>query len=52
MPGRPGGEEREGGEAAERAAPDEAELAPSAQTGWGADDLLEQTLARENPKFS
>ena len=48
MPGRPGGEEREGGEAAERAAPDEAELAPSAQTGWGADDLLEQALAREN----
>ena len=48
MPGRPGGEEREGGEAAQRAAHDEAELAPNAQMGWGAGALLWQVLAREN----
>lgn len=36
------------GEAAQQAVTDEAEPARSAQTGWGADDLLGQALAREN----
>lgn len=36
------------GEAAQEAVTDEAELARSAQTGWGADDLLGQALSREN----
>jgi len=36
------------GEAAQEAGTDEAELARSAQTGWGADDLLGQALSREN----
>jgi RNA-directed DNA polymerase len=48
MPGSPGGEGIAGGEAAEGPAHDEAALAPGAQTGWGADDLLEQALARGN----
>jgi RNA-directed DNA polymerase len=48
MPGTPGGEEIAGGEAGRGAAHDEAELAPNAQTGWGADDLLGQALARQN----
>jgi RNA-directed DNA polymerase len=48
MPGRPGGEGIAGGEAADGPAHDEAALAPGAQTGWGADDLLGQALAREN----
>ena len=48
MPGSPGGEGPEGGEAGRGSAHDEAELAPSAQTGWGAGDLLGQALAREN----
>jgi RNA-directed DNA polymerase len=36
------------GEAAQEAVTDEAEPARNAQTGWGAGDLLEQALAREN----
>jgi RNA-directed DNA polymerase len=36
------------GEAAQEAVTDEAEPARSAQTGWGADDLLGQALSREN----
>jgi len=36
------------GEAAQEAVTDEAEPARSAQTGWGADDLLGQALGREN----
>lgn len=47
-PGRPGGERRADGEAVERWARDEAELAPHAQTGRGAGDLLCQVLAAEN----
>jgi RNA-directed DNA polymerase len=48
MPGTPGGDGRRGGEAAEAPAHDEANPAPHAQPGWGADDLLGQALAREN----
>jgi RNA-directed DNA polymerase len=36
------------GEAAQEAVTDEAEPARSAQTGWGADDLLGQALDRQN----
>jgi RNA-directed DNA polymerase len=36
------------GEAAQDSVTDEAEPARSAQTGWGADDLLGQALSREN----
>jgi RNA-directed DNA polymerase len=36
------------GEAAQEAVTDEAEPARSAQTGWGADDLLGQALSRQN----
>jgi len=48
MPETTGGGGLEGGEAAARAPHDEAELAPNAQTGWGAGGLLGQALAREN----
>lgn len=48
MPGRPGGEGDGCGKAAGGVEHDEAELALRAQTGWGAGDLLEQALAREN----
>ena len=49
MPERSGGTGQLGGEAAGQNVNDEAELAPSAQTGWGAgEDLLLQALAREN----
>src|SRR4051794_12331172 len=47
-PGRPGGTAARRGEAAQEAVTDEAEPARSAQTGWGADDLLGQALSREN----
>ena len=36
------------GEAVQQAVTDEAELARSTQTGWGADDLLGQALSGEN----
>jgi RNA-directed DNA polymerase len=49
MPERSGGTGHLGGEAAGQNVNDEAEPAPSAQTGWGAgEDLLWQALAREN----
>lgn len=47
-PGRPGGTVAGRSEAAQQAVTDEAELAQSAQTGWGACDLLGQALSREN----
>src|SRR5262249_28532466 len=47
-PGQPGGTVVGCGEAAQQAVTDEAEPARSAQTGWGADDLLGQALSREN----
>ena len=47
-PGRPGGVVTGEGEARAGAATDEAELARSAQTSRGADDLLMRALAREN----
>ncbi len=48
MSGQPGGDGREHGEAVELPPHDEAELAPGAQTGWGAGELMCQTLAGEN----
>lgn len=48
LPGRPGDTGWRGGETARQTVHDEAEPAPGAQTGWGADDLLLQALAREN----
>ena len=47
-PGQPGGTVAGCGEAVQQAVTDEAELARSTQTGWGADDLLGQALSREN----
>jgi len=47
-PGAPGRTDPRRGEAAPQAVSDEAEPARHAQTGWGADDLLGQALAREN----
>ncbi|MDE2607513.1 MAG: group II intron reverse transcriptase/maturase [Burkholderiales bacterium] len=47
-PGQPGGTVARCGEAAQQAVTDEAKPARSAQTGWGADDLLGQALSREN----
>ena len=47
-PGQPGCTGVGGGEAAAEAARDEAEPARHEQTDWGAGDLLEQALAREN----
>ena len=47
-PGEPGRAGARGGEAGSEAASDEAALARQAHTGWGADDLLGQALAREN----
>jgi group II intron reverse transcriptase/maturase len=47
-PGPPGRTGAGRGEAASEAVSDEATLARDAQTGWGADDLLGQALAREN----
>jgi RNA-directed DNA polymerase len=47
-PGRPGRTGAGGGAAAAEAARDEAEPARHAQTDWGAGELLEQALAREN----
>ena len=47
-PGQPGRTGEGRGEAASEAVSDEATLARDAQTGWGADDLLGQALAREN----
>jgi len=47
-PGQPGRTVDGRGEAASEAVSDEAPLARDAQTGWGADDLLGQALAREN----
>ena len=46
--GQPGRTMDGRGEAASEAVSDEAPLARDAQTGWGADDLLGQALAREN----
>src|SRR3990167_2830200 len=48
MPGEPGGIGAKRGEAAGGVAHDEAEAALCEQTSWGAGDLLEQALAREN----
>jgi RNA-directed DNA polymerase len=47
-PGRPGRAGARAGEADSEAASDEAATARHDQTGWGADDLLGQALAREN----
>ena len=47
-PGQPGRARVRDGEADPEAASDEAALARHAQTGWGAEDLLGQALAREN----
>jgi len=47
-PGQPGRAGAGDGEAGPEAASDEATLARQAPTGWGADDLLGQALAREN----
>jgi hypothetical protein len=51
-PGRPGRAGAGSGEAAAEAASDEATLARQAQTGWGADDLLGQALARERNRVA
>ena len=48
MPGKPGGGGRRGGETVEAPAHDEAEPTVHEQMGWGAGDLLEQALSREN----
>lgn len=47
-PGQPGRVGARVGEAGQEATSDEAALARHDQTGWGADDLLGQALAREN----
>jgi RNA-directed DNA polymerase len=47
-PGRPGGMVARRGEAAQESMTDEAGPARSAQTGWGACDLLGQALSRGN----
>lgn len=47
-PGKPGRTAVRHGEAGSEAASDEALLARHEQTSWGAGDLLEQALAREN----